>query len=164
MQVKLSRANYCTRAMQAITNTSSRSRRAPPLNWAIACINARLVIKYVYGILYSNTVLVVCILPIPYGAKFSRHLIFMELPKFRSIRHVNALCMRPLCCGLLKTTRLYMYKLLPEAVPRPAGIVVRWFVYNSWACHLHGCHSTAFTAWIASTQQVLSLNGGKFRC
>ncbi len=26
------RAYYCTRAMQAITNTSSRSRRAPPLN------------------------------------------------------------------------------------------------------------------------------------
>ncbi len=30
--------------------------------------------------------------------------------------------------------------------------------------HLAGCHGAAFTARIASTQQVISFKSGRFRC
>ncbi len=45
------------------------------------------------------------------------------------------------------------------------GIVVGWFVCLFVCDRLFyspGCHSTAFTAWIAFTQQYLDLNSGRF--
>ena len=53
--------------------------------------------------------------------------------------------------------------LLPEVVLRSAGIVVRWFVcLFVRPVYSPGCHSTAFTVWIASRQKVSSFKIGIF--
>ncbi len=44
----------------------------------------------------------------------------------------------------------------PRRAWTATGIVVVWFVCDTRVCS-PGCHSTAFTAWIAFTQQVVSL-------
>ena len=60
--------------------------------------------------------------------------------------------------------------LLPEARVGGHGyssLLVCLFVCL-FVCHRYiyspGCHSTAFTAWIAFTQQYLDLNSGRFCC
>ena len=61
------------------------------------------------------------------------------------------------------------YSSLLVCYPRRAwaatGIVVCLFVclfVCDWLFYSPGCHSTAFTAWIAFTQQYLGLNSGRF--
>ena len=64
------------------------------------------------------------------------------------------------------TTTLYIVLSLTRGAWAATGyssLSVCLFVCD-WLFYLPGCYSTAFTAWIAFTQQYLGLNSGRFLC